>query len=79
LHVDVYPDHARYELLDGEPLDVLHCGETVSLTAGSPQTRPVVIPPEPPPVAPPPGRTAVRHGVGADDSKPGMTRTHPHP
>ena len=77
LHVDIRSDHARYELLAGEPLEVLHYGQPVDLTTVSPQTRAYSPPPEPPPVAPPIGRSAGRHGVGADDSSPGLTPRHP--
>ncbi len=45
LRVDVRADAARYELRDGEPLELLHHGEQLTVAAGSPQTRPV--PPAP--------------------------------
>ena len=77
LHVDIHSDHARYELLYGEPFEVLHCGQPVSVTTAAPQRCAYSTPPEPPPVAPPPGRAALRHGVGADDSGPGLTPRRP--
>jgi alpha,alpha-trehalose phosphorylase len=77
LNVEIRSDRVRYELLAGEPLEVLHCGQPVGLTTGSPQTRAYSPPPELPPVAPPPGRAAGRHGVGADNSSPGMTSRRP--
>jgi alpha,alpha-trehalose phosphorylase len=45
---------ARYELLEGEPLDVTHHGETVSL--GGPQSRPIPPVAARPRPAQPPGR-----------------------
>jgi alpha,alpha-trehalose phosphorylase len=68
LRVEVGSDHARYELLFGEPLTLLHHGEQVNLVLASPQTRACPPTPEVPPVGPPPNRAACRHGVGAHDS-----------
>lgn len=39
LQVEVVPGEARYELVDGEPLEVLHHGETITLRPASPVTR----------------------------------------
>ncbi len=36
LRVEVQADHARYELLDGEPLELLHHGEPHTVSADSP-------------------------------------------
>jgi alpha,alpha-trehalose phosphorylase len=60
LRVDVHRDSARYELLDGEPLDVVHHGEAVTVESGSSVTRP--LPPAPHRTAPeqPPGRSPPR-------------------
>ena len=68
LRVEVGSDHARYELLLGEPLTLLHHGEQVNLVLASPQTRACPPTPEVPPVGPPPARTACRHGVGKNGS-----------
>ncbi|MDQ4133991.1 MAG: family 65 glycosyl hydrolase [Actinomycetota bacterium] len=38
LRVELRPECTRYELLRGEPLEVLHHGETVMLTTDAPQT-----------------------------------------
>ena len=38
LAVEISPGQARYELLGGEPLDVLHHGSPVTLVASEPQT-----------------------------------------
>jgi alpha,alpha-trehalose phosphorylase len=57
LRVDVRADAAHYELHDGEPLELLHHGERLTVAAGSPQTRP--LPPAATRPAPrtPPGRS----------------------
>jgi alpha,alpha-trehalose phosphorylase len=73
LRIDVCSDHARYELLAGEPLDLLHHGEPFTLAPASPQTRACPMLPEPPAVEPPPGRAPAREGVGADASSARMT------
>ena len=36
-----HPRHGPYSLTDGEPLEIVHHGEKVALSAGKPQTRPV--------------------------------------
>ncbi len=51
LRVEVNGRGARYELLQGEPLELLHHGEPFTLTAGEPQELPV--PPMPHRPAPP--------------------------
>jgi alpha,alpha-trehalose phosphorylase len=61
LRVDVRPDAARYELLAGEPLELVHHGESFTVAPGSPDTRPVPpaprrAAPEPPPQRSPPRR-----------------------
>ena len=61
LRVDVRPDGAHYELLDGEPLEILHHGEAVTVAPGSPQHGDIPpaarrVPPEPPPGRSPPRR-----------------------
>ena len=66
LRIEVDPDGARYELLDGEPLEVLHYGEPITLELGSTQARTCPAPREPAPVEPPPARPAGRIEVGAD-------------
>jgi len=57
LRVNVRADAARYQLHEGEPLELLHHGEQLTVTAESPQTRPV--PPSPTRRTPrtPPGRS----------------------
>ncbi|MDP9350539.1 MAG: family 65 glycosyl hydrolase, partial [Chloroflexota bacterium] len=77
LRIDIASDSARYELLAGEPLELLHHGQTVALTLNSPQTHTCPATPEVAPVEPPPGRGACRHGVGADASGNGMSSQLP--
>jgi alpha,alpha-trehalose phosphorylase len=45
LRVEVHAEHARYELVDGEPLEFLHHGERMTVTTDAPLTCPV--PPAP--------------------------------
>jgi alpha,alpha-trehalose phosphorylase len=66
LRVEVENTNARYELLEGEPLDVLHHGELLTIAAGSTQVRSCPAEPEERPVEPPPGRAPGQRGVGAD-------------
>jgi alpha,alpha-trehalose phosphorylase len=60
LRVDVHAEETRYELLKGEPLELVHHGERFTLGPGSPVTR--AVPPAPRRPAPeqPPGRTPPR-------------------
>jgi alpha,alpha-trehalose phosphorylase len=57
LRVEVLPDEARYELLDGEPLELVHHGERLTASRGAPQERPVPPAPRRDPPRPPAGRT----------------------
>jgi alpha,alpha-trehalose phosphorylase len=60
LRVDVHQHHADYELLDGEPLELLHHGEPFTLGQGAPDTRPVPGLDGSPRPEPPPGRRPPR-------------------
>ena len=73
IRVDIGAEHARYELLAGEPIDLLHHGERFSMTFDSPRTLACPALPDCPPVEPPPGRAAGRRGVGADATAARMT------
>jgi alpha,alpha-trehalose phosphorylase len=54
LRVEVRPQGARYELLEGDAVDVVHDGETLTLAPSAPQTRPLVaVPPRARPSQPP--------------------------
>jgi len=60
LRVEVRPGAARYELLDGQPLELLHEGERLTVACGSPQTRDCAPPPRRARCEPPPGRRPPR-------------------
>jgi alpha,alpha-trehalose phosphorylase len=60
LHVVVSSDSARYELVEGEALELLHHGEPFTLAPGSPETRPVAPPPRRAAPEQPPGRSPPR-------------------
>jgi alpha,alpha-trehalose phosphorylase len=66
LRVDIGPDQARYEVLSGEPLDVVHEGTLLSLTPGAPQACICHVPSDSLAVQPPPGRGPNCQGAGAD-------------
>ncbi len=66
LRVAIGPGYARYELLAGEPLEVIHHGEPIVLRPDAPQTHSCPVTDEPAAIAPPPGRGAGREGVGAE-------------
>lgn len=68
LCVEVGRDRVRYDLLDGEPLEVFHHGEPITLTRDEPRICAYPTMTEPAPVRPPPGREPGRHGVGAHGS-----------
>jgi alpha,alpha-trehalose phosphorylase len=60
LQVEIQPDRARYTLLDGEPLEIVHHGKRATVEAGEPLT--LDIPPTPARELPsqPVGRTPAR-------------------
>jgi alpha,alpha-trehalose phosphorylase len=60
LRVVVGPDSARYELVEGEALELVHHGEPFTLAPGSPETRSVAPPPRRAPPEQPPGRSPPR-------------------
>ena len=57
LCVTVVNSEARYELLDGEPLELRHHGQAFALRAGEPEVRAVPPAPRRPRPAQPPGRS----------------------
>ncbi|MPY91571.1 MAG: family 65 glycosyl hydrolase [Acidimicrobiia bacterium] len=80
LRVELGHDSARYELVSGEPLELTHNGDLLTLEAGSPRTLPCPERGQRPPVGPPPGREASRHGVGANgDDTAGPPGAHRRP
>ena len=62
LRVDIIAAQATYALADDEPLKILHHGQPVTLTAGTPQTRPIPAAPSRPRPSQPPGREPAHHG-----------------
>lgn len=56
LRVEVVPDRATYELLDGEPLEILTYGERMTVERGEPHHCPVPPAPQYPPPHAPAGR-----------------------
>ena len=60
LAVEVVRDAARYRLLRGEPLEIAHHGESITVTAGSATSRPIPPAPRRSPPSQPPGRAPAR-------------------
>jgi alpha,alpha-trehalose phosphorylase len=60
LRVEVRPDAASYELLEGEPLELVHHGEEFTVAGGSPASRPVPAARPRTPPEQPQGRTPPR-------------------
>jgi alpha,alpha-trehalose phosphorylase len=60
LRVEVTHAEATYTLTDGDPLEIMHHGQPVSLSAGTPQARPTPAAPSRPRPSQPPGREPVR-------------------
>jgi alpha,alpha-trehalose phosphorylase len=71
IRVDLSREHAGYQLLDGDELELQHHGSQFKLSAGVPKTFPYPPLPKRPPVNPPQGRAALREGVGSEPSAPG--------
>jgi alpha,alpha-trehalose phosphorylase len=66
IRVELGPETATYELMRGQPLEVLHHGSTVALATGQPVTLPWIDGEDVPDVEPPPGREPSREGIGAE-------------
>ncbi len=60
LRVEMTHAAARYVLADGEPLQIVHHGEELTVSVGNPQTRPILPPPPRPRPRQPPGREPAR-------------------
>jgi len=60
LRVEVRADAASYELLEGEPLELVHHGDGFTVTARAPASRPIPPLPRRTPAQQPPGRTPPR-------------------
>jgi alpha,alpha-trehalose phosphorylase len=62
LRVELSSEGARYELLAGEPLELVHHGEDLTVASGSPQTRAIPpLPRRPAPEQPPHRKPPRRH------------------
>lgn len=70
LRVEVFPDHASYQLLEGEPLEVIHHGGRITVKTGEPCVVTYPVREAPPPISPPVGREPLRPGIGADAPSP---------
>jgi alpha,alpha-trehalose phosphorylase len=58
---------AKYALADGKPLDLMHCGQKVSLSAGKPEAHRVhKTAPTTPRPSQPPGREPARRRPSED-------------
>lgn len=77
LCVHVQRDEVCYELHAGDPLEVIHHGQPITLETGSPQTHGYPPFAEPQHVEPPFGREACRQGIGANGHQ--FTKTTPEP
>jgi alpha,alpha-trehalose phosphorylase len=65
LRVDVRPEGATYELLEGDPLEIAHHGEPLTVAAGAAQTRRLAPVPQRPAPEHPPGRAPAHfHAAG---------------
>jgi alpha,alpha-trehalose phosphorylase len=60
LHVELTQKQATYEVREGEPLELQHDGERVTVAADAPVTRPIVKPPMRPEPTQPYGRRPIR-------------------
>jgi alpha,alpha-trehalose phosphorylase len=70
LRVEVSAEGARYELLEGDGLEILHHGDRVVIPSGGSETRPVPPVPTLPPIEHPAGRKPPRGHVEAGDKRP---------
>jgi len=66
LRVQVFADRAEYQLLDGEPLEVLHHGERITVTTAVPRVVACPAPEAVQPIASPAGRAPLRRGLGSE-------------
>ncbi len=68
LHVEATHTSATYSLADGKPLEILHYGEKVQLSAAEPKVRPIqAVPPRPRP-SQPPGREPLTRRTTEDSN-----------
>ena len=60
LGIEVLHGQARYMLLDGEPFEITHHGEALTVAHGEPVSRPIPAAPDRPAPRQPKGRAPVR-------------------
>jgi alpha,alpha-trehalose phosphorylase len=65
LRVEVHQDHANYELLDGEPLEIIHHGERMTVASDSPLLASVPPAPKLPAPQAPSGREPGLHSISS--------------
>ena len=70
LRIAIGDGEARYELAAGEPVELVHHGHPVTLTADEPLTLSCPAAPAVEPVRPPHGREPMRRGVGSNGVAP---------
>jgi alpha,alpha-trehalose phosphorylase len=70
LRIEFTASEARYELISGEAIDLLHHGEQFTLKPGVLQVMSCPAISDLPPVEPPIGRDACRRGIGANGRDP---------
>ena len=77
LRVEVRADHATYELLDGDPLEIIHHGEPIMVEPGGPLKCPVPPAPQRPDPArsPTDGKRRSRTARATRSSRPPMVRS----
>ncbi|MGP0025006.1 MAG: glycoside hydrolase family 65 protein [Streptosporangiaceae bacterium] len=68
LHVEANHTSATYSLADGKPLEILHYGKKVQLSAGEPEVRPIQAAPPRPRPSQPPGREPLPRRRTTEDS-----------
>jgi alpha,alpha-trehalose phosphorylase len=75
LRVEVTHAQATYALEDGDPLEIMHHGQPVSLTAGKPRTRPIPAASSRPRPSQPPGREPVHRPAAGSADQSSSART----
>jgi alpha,alpha-trehalose phosphorylase len=69
LAIEIGRDQTRYRLLNGDPLDILHHGESITLDGSTVLERSCPALPHLEPIAPPHGRAACKRGIGAEERR----------
>ena len=67
LKVEVMKTQATYTLVEGEPLEILHHGETITASTRGTAAASIPPPPEHPVPSQPPGRAPIRRGKDGDE------------